>query len=507
MASTRTAQAGVAPRIAIAGLMFEANTFAPGRTGIEAFESTTFATGEEVLHVGKGLDSIAGVVAVAREAGAEIVPTTSAGALSGPTLASGVYPKLRARLLDGLAPLRGKVDGVYVQLHGAMVSEDEDDVEGDLLEAVADLMDVPVAASFDLHCHFTARMARATPLLAGYHTLPHVDMVSTGERAMRLLLAQLQGREPRLAWQKIPMITSAEGQDTNHPPISEVMDRIRQLLTDPHVLDASLFMTQPWLDVPELGWSAVVITAGDEELARSRSSELAQMAWDRRERVLAPKVPIGQALQRAADADVDLTCGPFVLGDGADSVSAGATGDGVEVLSELLRATLTGRAQVIVTDARAARTCAAAGLGERVTVIVGGSLATDFHEPIELTGTVVTLTDGRFTSLYPPSPVDLGTAAVVRVGTHLHVVIVERPASQLDYQLYNRVGLDPREAHIVVTKSAGGYRAFFDPIARQCIDVDTRGPSDSRLERMPFQRVDRPLWPLDPDLDWRPETH
>lgn len=503
MTSAATAPStGGAPRIAVAGLMFEANTFAPGLTGLAAFESSTFVEGAAVLTIGDGLDSVAGAVAVAREAGAVVIPTTLAGAMSGPTVAAGVYPALRERLLAGLAPLRGQVDGVYLQLHGAMVTEDDPDAEGDLLEAVAELMGVPVAASFDLHCHFTARMGSATPLIAGYHTLPHVDMVSTGARAMTLLLAQLRGAAPVLAWRKIPMITSSEGQDTNHPPISEVMARIREIIAEPDVLDASLFMTQPWLDVPELAWAALVITDGRKELAQARADELAQMAWDRREQVLAPKVPIDSALRTAAQAERDAGLGPFVLGDGADSVSAGATGDGVEVLAGFLRNELTGRAQVIVADADAARRCAEAGLGAEVTVSVGGSLAAAFHSPAEITGTVVTLTDGRFQSLYPPAPVDVGTTAVVRVGEHLHIVITERPSSQLDYQLYLRVGLDPREAHVVVTKSAGGYRAFFEPIARECLDVDTRGPSDSRIERLPFTKVDRPLYPLDPDLSW-----
>lgn len=491
-----------APRIAVAGLAFEANTFAPGTTGLADFEASTFVDGATVLTVGGGLDSVAGAVTTAREAGAEVVPTSLAGAMSGPVVEAGAYAVLRERLLSGLAPLRGQVDGVYLQLHGAMVAEDEPDVEGDLLTAVTTLLDVPVAASFDLHCHFTDRMGTATPLIAGYHTLPHVDMVETGARAMRLLLARLRGARPTLAWRHVPMITSAEGQDTNHPPISEVMARIAEMTTEPGILDATLFMTQPWLDVPGLSWSALVITDGDPALAQARADELATMAWERRERVLAPKAEIVSALQTAADADPSDGLGPFVLGDGADSVSAGATGDGVEVLAVLLDHGPTARAQVIVTDARAAQRCAEAGVGAEVTLRVGGSLAPEFHTPVELTGVVVTLTDGRFQSLYPPAPADVGTTAVVRVGEHLHVVIVSRPAGQLDYQLYLSVGLDPREAHVVLTKSAGGYRAFFEPIARECIDVDTRGPSDSRLERLPFSRADRPLYPFDRDLTW-----
>src|SRR5690606_11229963 len=168
---------------------------------------------------------------------------------------------------------------------------------------------------------------------------------------------------------------------------------------EPGVLDATLFMTQPWLDVPGLGWSTLVVTDGDHELAQDRADELAEMVWERRERVLAPKVAITEALRTAAQTDPVDGQGPYVLGDGADSVSAGATGDGVEVLAELLRHELTGGAQVIVTDAAAADRCAEAGVGAEVTVTVGGSLAPEFHSSVELTGAVVTLADGRFQSL------------------------------------------------------------------------------------------------------------
>lgn len=88
------------------------------------------------------------------------------------------------------------------------------------------------------------------------------------------------------------------------------------------------------------------------------------------------------------------------------------------------------------------------------------------------------------------------------MGEHLYVVIIERPASQLDYQLYMHVGLDPKQAHVVVTKSAGGYRAFFEPTTCECVDVDTHSPSDSWIERLPVTKVDRRLHPLDRDLSW-----
>lgn len=492
-------------RVAVASAMFEANTFVPGVTTFSAFEEGIFVEGTEVLTVGGGNDSIAGAIRIAEAYEAELVPTTTtiANPLSGPILNAEAHHRVRDRLLHGLAPLKGQVDGVYLQLHGAMVCEGEPDAEGDLLSAVRDLMGVPVSASLDLHTHFTDRMAEATPLLSGYHTLPHVDLASTGERAMRLLLARINGASPTIGWVHIPMLTSAEGQDTNVFPMREVMARVVELCEEPGVLDASIFMTQPWLDIPGLGWTAVVITDGDVARARLLAEELGGLAWEQRANIVAPKVAIGTAMELAASAMVPES-GPYVFSDGADSVSAGSSGDGTELLAALRNVDLGGRAQVIVTDAAAAAQCVAAGVDKVVSLRVGGSIATAFHEPVDIVGTVVKVTDGRFESRFPPGPVYAGPTAVVRVGASLFVVVTTNPVCQLDFELYLHVGLDPRAAHVVVTKSAGGYKSFYMPFARACVDVATSGPCDSRIEQLPFKRIDRPLYPFDPSMVWHP---
>lgn len=491
-------------RVAVAGLLWETNTFAPGLATVDTLRSSGWADGDDVLTYGQGIDSIAGAMKVAHAHGVTLVPTTATGPASGSTIAAGEYAKFRARLLDGLRPLVGQVDGVYLSLHGAMVCEDEDDVEGDIMQAVSDMMGVPVAASFDLHTHFTDKMGRATPLISGYHTCPHIDIYDVGERSMELLIHRLKGGKPSLAWVQIPMQASAEGHDTNVEPMVSVFARLEQMMEDPKVIDGAVFMTQPWLDVPDLGWTAIVVTDDDPELAQRLASELAEMAWERRTRLAAPKVEISDAMQRICAVSHDPTLGPFVLSDGADSVSAGAAGDGVELASALAAAPLPGPAMFVVADAPAAAQCLAAGVGARVNLSLGGSVSTRFFTPAPFEGTVVSLHDGNYGSIYPPRPIEAGTIAVVRVDNGLHLIITERPVPQLDLEIYSHIGVDPRSVHVLVAKSAGGYRAFFEPISRECIDVATRGPADSRITELPFERITRPLYPFDPDLTWTP---
>jgi microcystin degradation protein MlrC len=316
---------------------------------------------------------------------------------------------------------------------------------------------------------------------------------------MTLLLATVGGARPVLGWRKVRMLTSAEGQDTTVPPMSEVMARVAAIAAEPGILEACVFATQPWLDVTELGWSTLVVADGDGSRAQTLADELASMVWERRHRVLAPKTDVHAALKAVREASADSR--PFVFSDGADSTSGGAVGDGAEILRALIDDPIPGPTYLVVHDAPAVLACTAAGIGGSVTVPVGGTVATAFHHSVEVTGTVVTLCDGHYQSLYPPAPADSGPTAVLLIDDRIHLVLTSRPASQLDYQLYLRVGLDPRSAQVVVAKSAGGYKAFYAPLARECIDIDTTGPCDSRLERLPFTKPQRPLWPFDADLE------
>jgi len=493
-------------RVAVAGLLYETNTFAPGVSTREKLWRSGWAEGAEVFTYGQGIDSIAGAMKVADAEGVTLIPTTSTGPASGPIFAKGEYKYFRERFLDGLRPLVGKVDGVYLSLHGAMVCEDEDDVEGDILQSVRELMGVPVSVSLDLHTHFTDKMGQATPLISGYHTCPHIDIFETGERAMSLLIHRLRGGQPTMSWVQIPMLCSAEGHDTNVEPMHSILERLKEMIEEPKVLDGALFMTQPWLDVPNVGWTAIVVTDNDAELAKKYASEIADLAWGVRERVLAPKVEISEAINRVCSVTQDVDLGPFVLSDGADSVSAGASGDGVAIATALANADLPGPAFAVIADAPGAAQCHKLGIGSRVNLQLGGTVTLRFFKPSTFEGTIISVHDKKYASIYPPNSIDPGQVAVVKLDNNLHLIITQHPVPQLDLEVFHHVGLNPRLAHVLVAKSAGGYRAFFEPIARECIDVATTGPSSSQLEKLGFERITRPLFPFDRHINWHPQS-
>jgi microcystin degradation protein MlrC len=482
--------------------MYETNSFSPGTAGLADFQARVFVDGEQCFSVGGGRDEFAGALSVAGPAGAQLIPTTLTIGAAGPTVTAPAYAALRDRLLRGLAPLVGSVDGVYLRLHGAMVAQGCDDPEGDIIAAVREMFggSVPVAVSLDLHTHFTPALAAGTDLIAGFRTSPHVDYFDTGARAVSLLLAALRGANPVLRFRSVPMMAAAESHDNNSGPLVQVFQRMHHIAAEPGVLDASMFLTQPWLDVPGLGWTAVVVTDGDPDLAQRRADELAGMLWERRELTLVRKTPVADAI-----ADIRARPGagrPIVVSDGADSPTAGAKSDGNTLLRALIEDPVPGPVLLTVTDAPAAQACHAAGVGAQLTVPVGGTLAPAFFQPVTVTGQVVTLCDGEFTSRYPNQPAHGGPTAVLRCGS-VDVVLTSLPVRLLDAELYRRVGLDVGSAAVVQVKSSGGFRATYQPLADRIIELDTRGPADHELTRLPYARISRPCWPWDIDTPWR----
>jgi microcystin degradation protein MlrC len=466
---------------------------------LDEFRKRTLLEGPAVFSPARGSgQEIDGVLDVAREAGIELIPAIAAYAGASRPVGDEAFAYLRDRIVGAAREHRSSIDGVILCLHGAMATQSSEDPEGELAAAIREIVGlrVPIVISFDMHCHMTQRKHQAADAIVGYHTHPHVDFADTGARAMRILARSVRGEvRPVTAARKIRMIASAEKHNTGRPPMQEILQRIAEIEVEPGILAATIFPTQPWMDVAELGWSTVVVADGDHALAQRRADELARMAWARRKDFLVEKTPIREAVQAA------LASGrrPFILADSADAVTGGAYGDGNILLKELLAMGYGGSALLTLTDPEAAAACHAVGVGGMLTLPVGGKLTPAFYQPVTVTGRVERLTDGRYRCELPPSPIDVGHSAVLAVG-NVRLAISERPAPTIDQEFYRHLGLDPRESMIVQVKSPGGFRAIYGPFAAGIFEIDTPGPTMSDLTRLPFRKIQRPLWPFDPDL-------
>jgi microcystin degradation protein MlrC len=487
----------------VAMMSHETNTFSNIPTNRAQFEARDLRYGGEILEHYRGTGTcLGGMIEAAASGGLVLAPSVAAAASPAGRVTRDVFDHVKQRVLGDLGR-GGPWAGVLLDLHGAMVPEGLDDGEGDLIDAVRRRVGprIPIAVTLDFHANLSEAMVRGADLLHGYKTYPHVDMAERGAEATERLLDVIAGRiRPTAAFRKPPLLPPLGSQGTARGPMRRLYDLAAEMERDPRVVSVSIFAGFPLADIPDAGLGVYVVTDGAPDLAESLAEELSRTAWAHRREFVHQGLPVRDAVARGLAADGR----PIVLADMADNTGGGAAGDGTEVLRELLRVGARSAVVACLWDPAAVQECLRAGVGARVSMSVGGKVDARHGAPLAVTGTVRTLSDGRFVHKGPMLhglPGRLGPTAVLDVDG-VKVILISLRWQTLDPEMLRFVGIDPTEEKIVVVKSTIHYRAAFEPIAREIVEVDAPGLSSSNLARFAFTRLRRPIFPLDPDATY-----
>jgi len=487
-------------RLFLAMMSHETNTFSNIPTDRHQFETRHLHYGGEIVETFRGTGTcLGGMIDAAGRRGATLIPSVAASASPAGLVTREIYAHVKERLLRDLEAA-GALDGVLLDLHGAMVVEGLDDGEGDLIQAVRRVVGprVPIAVSLDFHGNISETMVREADLLHGYKTYPHVDMGERGAEAAERVLDVIGKRiRPTVALRKPPLLPPLGNQGTARGPMRRLYDMAAEMEKDPKVVSISIFAGFPHADIPDAGLAVYVVTNNDQALADRLADQIADTAWAHRHEFIHHALPVAEAVAKAQAAAGQ----PIVLADMADNTGGGAAGDGTEILRELVRVGARSAVVACLWDPKAVAECVKAGVGASVTLDVGGKVDDRHGAPLRVTGIVRTLSDGRFMHKGPMArglPGRLGTTAVLDVND-IKVILISYRGQTLDPEMIRFVGLDPLDHKILVVKSTIHYRAAFEPIAREIIEVDAPGLSSSNLDRFDFTRLRRPIFPLDPD--------
>jgi microcystin degradation protein MlrC len=485
-------------RFFVAMFSHETNTFSNIPTDRKQFEARDLRYGGEILETYRGTGTcLGGMIDAAAARGITLVPSIAASASPAGLVTRDMVQHVTDRVLADLRA-GGPFDGILLDLHGAMVPEGSEDGEGDLLRAVRAAVgdQVPIAVTLDFHGNITQSMVTGATLLHGYKTYPHVDMDERGREATERLVDVVAGRlRPTVALRQPPLMPPLGRQGTARGPMRRLYDRAAELEKDPNVVSISIFAGFPLADIHDAGLSVYVVTNDDQVLADRLADELSELAWTHRHEFLHQGLPVREAVARA----LAIEGRPVVLADMADNTGGGAAGDGTEVLRELLRVGARSVTVACLWDPEAVAACVRAGVGTTVTMKVGGKVDDRHGAPIEVSGRVRTLSDGRFVHKGPMMrglEGRMGTTAVLDVND-LKIILMSLRWQTLDPEMIRFVGIDPLAEKILVVKSTIHYRAAFEPIAHEIVEVDAPGLSSSNLARFDFKHVRRPIFPLD----------
>jgi microcystin degradation protein MlrC len=488
-----------------AAIGHETNTFAVTPTRMADFDfagaPAVAASSERIRAYFRGTRTVhGGYLAAAEELGFELEPLLWAFATPSGVVERTAYEELAAVLLERLArrARESGCRGMLLDLHGAMVSEHLEDVEGDLIERTREVLgpDLPLVVTVDLHANVTERMATHADAIIGFEEYPHVDSFERGVQAGRLIHAAAAGTvRPRLAYVQLPLISMPPKQCTLIPPARDLLRRSRETARQPGVLDASIAYGFPFADIRDAGTSVLVTADGSAELAAQHAADLARAVWQRRRDFDPALTPVAEAIRYAR---VEAT-GLVVLADGSDNPGGGGPCDGTVVLRELLAAGVEDAVVAVIADPEVVAAAAAAGVGEPIEVRVGGKTDRRHGDPVALRAVVRLLSDGRFVTrsrMGAGGMTEMGRTAVLQSGG-VRVVVTERRVQPFDAELLRSVGIEPREQRLVALKSAVHFRSTYQQIAERIFDLDTPGVHRPDFAAYRYRRLRPGVYPLD----------
>jgi len=427
--------------------------------------------------------------------GGTSVPIIHAHALPGGVLIDEDFTRLCDTALTSLKAA-GSLDGLVLCLHGAMAATSEPSADAILAESIAAAAGVPVALSLDMHANCTPRLCAAATVTTGYKTNPHVDLAATGARAAALLCSVMDGSlTPAAATATRPVIFPDESLRIESGVLGEILDQCLADV-DPLVVDVSIFPTQPWLDAPGVGFTALVTARDDTATAQRLADLIADEVWRRREDFVVDRIaPPVECLRVALESSVR----PGIVTESADAPTAGGSGDSPALLHALaiLAPPVDKTVLATIVDARLVETCHELGIGAHISAPVGASIDQRHHRPFPLQGKVLLVGDGeyRLTGVgYDGLTVSMGRFVVVGSGA-LRLLVTERPSWSADPATWRHAGLEPNTADVLIVRSCTDYIANFPASAPAAMVADVEGACTPRLSRLHFSLADPAPWP------------
>ncbi|MBQ8258520.1 MAG: M81 family metallopeptidase [Clostridia bacterium] len=485
-------------RILLGGLHQEINSFAPGKTTAEEYKRKQFHLGQSMIDLAanfnrcnEGTDELAGAYGVLRKAGAEVIPggfvSAQPGAIIEQSFVDDYIEQLKRVTRENL-PL----DGVVLVMHGAAQSEESDDPEGDIVIAVREIVgaNVPITVALDLHANISERMVKNANTVSIFQRYPHVDVWESGERAARLCLGIVKGEiTPKMAYVQIPMIVPASSYTTETEPFRSLMAKGHEYVKAGKILDFSISQMQPWLDVKD-GYSSVVAIGEDGEAVAEIAKELAEGLWNMRHEFRTDLTSVDEIIKIA---EKNTSGKPVIMNDFADSSNAGSAGDSPEVIERILALESDVKGLMYINDAPFVSACREAGVGNKVSADLGGSISKKLYRPVHVEAEVKAIFDGviHFHGQY----VDFGPSAVVKIRNTI-VVVTTQHRYNGDPALYRAFGYDPVDFRMVVVKACTSFRAFYGPLTDLIYPASTKGAATADLLSLPFEKIPESFYPF-----------
>ncbi len=491
-------------KVLIAEFEHETNCFCPDKTGRSQFEERHLVNARDVIPFFKATQTnLGGFIAALEDKEFEIIPVIAASATPSGVVTRDMFEFMKKEIIQAIKTT-GIIDGILLDLHGAMVLENTPDGEGALLKAIREVAGsrVPIISTLDLHANITNTMIENATAFFPYENYPHTDCFERGYEAGKCMAKILQMEiSPIMRFRQIPIL--AHTIETSKAPHVELFKKVIKWEENPEVINVAILHGFPWSDIPDAQMSVIAITDGNTELANTIVDDMAKTIWEIRDQFKKKFLSPEEAVREAMNS----TSGPVIIADAADNPGGGGSGDSTFILSALMRAKANNVGMAIIPDREAIQKAINAGIGSIITLNLGGKLGAKETSggPVQVTARVKTIADGQFINKGPMRKGILnkiGRTVVLDVDG-IEIIVPENRMQPIDAEIFRRVGIEPSEKKIIVLKSVVHFKASFGPMAKKILAVNTPAYASMDFESLNFKHIQRPIYPLDKNFEYK----
>lgn len=495
-----------------AELLHETNTFCSLPTTLGSFVEGYRLMGDEAVAARQHVNTeLAGFLDAGRAHGWHLVHVLSSHAQPGGRVTREAFDALTDPIVRTALAQKGQLDGILLGLHGAMVTEFCDDGEGELLRRLRQVVgpNLPIGITLDPHANVSRAMCDLANIMVAFKTYPHTDMRLAGRHAGDILQRAMTGEIRPVTLRALrPMLEEVNGGRTDIGPMIERIERARAYEGEPDVFAVSVNGGFANADIAEVGPTVLITAQGDMARHAGFAGELADDMWAGRLNRLNQFHTVNEAAAICKDYVAQPTgdagrTGPIVVADYADNPGGGAYGDSTALLAALLAAGVEDACFGSIADVETVEQLRRHAPGDTVQIRLGGKTDPRFGgSPLELNCTLKLFGDGDYVgtgAMIGGLNRSWGPMAVIQV-EGIEILVVSQRAQMLDLEQFRAFGIHPEKKKIVALKSMQHFRAAFEPIAGKVIVCDSGALCTLDYSLLPFSRVPRPLFPLDPHL-------
>jgi microcystin degradation protein MlrC len=489
----------MAKRVGVASIIQETNTFAANRTTMQDFEIQGIWIGADVDTKSQGMNiEVAGSLERLRAHGFEAIPLMRAWAMSGGIFLDKELAKMKALLQQEISTA-GKLDGLILNLHGALVNESDDHTDAQIAEFAREILgaNIPIVITHDLHANPSRRIVAASNALIGFRTYPHIDQGDTGRRAADLMNELLSSNRPLgTVLKKLNMIIPAETMGTSDQPLLQIRELADSLIDD-EILDISLFPVQPWIDVSEVGFGITVVHAGNIERANACADVIRKALWNIHKEFQVTLYSVEDAIGVAIKGYQGKM---QMIAQSSDAPTGGSTGDDSRVVAALVNYGSDIPSACTVVDAPAVNKAFAQAIGDEVSLSLGFTIDPRWGSPVTVHAKLINKGQAPVVLTGPAMTgqvVSIGRWVILESANKVKILVSESGTTTFDPAGYEIAGINLDNCVIVHVRSPLLFKSGFAGRYGQAFSLDLDGPTTPNLTKLKFSKVPRPMIGLD----------